>query len=272
MMAEALLSSSSSSLSLPSRHSTGSRPFHSSSVLACARLAPQRRKVAPLKGVKYSVFRARIYFKDTNPKQRSRGPAAAITASLTIGEGESSDSAIHHHPVDLLTVGDVMTEGKLVTATPWTSIDEALEALVDNRVTGMPVVDEEGKLIGVVSDYDLLALDAISGKRPASETGLFPQTDRTWKAFREVQKLLVKTHGSTVGDVMTSSPVVVRPSTNLEDAAKLLLELKYRRLPVVDDSGRLVGLITRGNIIKAALDMKKRHHHTFGEEAVQGQI
>lgn len=137
-----------------------------------------------------------------------------------------------------------------------TTIDEALNLLVQNRITGLPVVDEGGKLIGVVSDFDLLALDAISGKRE-SGSSLFPEAGSSWKAFKELQKLISKTQGKTVGEVMTPSPIVVRSMTNLEDAARLLLETKYRRLPVVDDAGRLIGLLTRGNVIRAALRMKR---------------
>ncbi|KAH9311822.1 hypothetical protein KI387_026857, partial [Taxus chinensis] len=72
-----------------------------------------------------------------------------------------------------------------------------------------------------------------------TETGFFPQVDSTWKAFNELQKLLNKTNGKIVAEVMTPSPLIVRETTNLEDAARLLLETKYRRLPVVDNSGKL---------------------------------
>ena len=82
--------------------------------------------------------------------------------------------------------------------------------------------------------------------------------DSTWKTFNEIQKLLSKTNGKVIGDVMTSAPLVVRETTNLEDAARLLLETKYRRLPVVDSSGKLVGIITRGNVVRAALKIKKK--------------
>ncbi|KAI8535067.1 hypothetical protein RHMOL_Rhmol10G0146100 [Rhododendron molle] len=77
------------------------------------------------------------------------------------------------------------------------------------------------------------------------------------KTFNEVQKLLSKTNGKLVGDLMTPAPVVVRESTNLEDAARILLETKYRRLPVVDSEGKLVGIITRGNVVRAALQIKR---------------
>lgn len=135
-----------------------------------------------------------------------------------------------------------------------TSVDEALEALVKNRISGLPVIDDEWNLVGVVSDYDLLAIDTISG---SSDASLFPDVDSTWKTFNEIQKLLSKTNGKVVGDLMTPSPLVVHESTSLEDAARLLLETKYRRLPVVDKDGKLVGLITRGNIVKAALLSKR---------------
>lgn len=138
---------------------------------------------------------------------------------------------------------------------PTTTVDEALEALVEHRITGFPVVDDDWKLVGLVSDYDLLALDSISGRR--TENDLFPEVDSTWKTFNEVQKLLSKTNGQVVGDLMTPAPLVVRETTNLEDAARLLLETKYRRLPVVDVEGKLVGIITRGNVVRAALKIKR---------------
>eukprot|EP00897_Mesotaenium_endlicherianum_P007735 jgi/Mesen1/6990/ME000364S06165 len=190
------------------------------------------------------------------------GVAAAGAAGSTLPDNTSRMEEKADRIANLMSVGDVMTRGALVTATLETSVDEALEALVDNRITGMPVVDDTGRLVGVVSDYDLLALDSISGKRETSQS-LFPEASKTWKvlpslqAFKEIQKLLIKTRGRTVGDVMTASPLVVRPMTNLEDAARLLLESKYRRLPVVDDVGRLVGLLTRGNVVRAALEMKR---------------
>uniref|UniRef100_A0A803PEP7 CBS domain-containing protein n=1 Tax=Cannabis sativa TaxID=3483 RepID=A0A803PEP7_CANSA len=118
------------------------------------------------------------------------------------------------------TVGDFMTtKDDLHVVKPTTTVDEALETLVENRITGFPVIDEDWTLVGLVSDYDLLALDSIFGGG-RQDTGMFPEVDSTWKTFNEVQNLLSKTNGKVVGDVMTPAPVVVRETTNLEDAAR----------------------------------------------------
>ncbi|XP_076893924.1 CBS domain-containing protein CBSX1, chloroplastic-like [Bidens hawaiensis] len=175
--------------------------------------------------------------------------AAAAEATLTGNSVPPRNGA--------LIVGDFMTrKNDLHVVKPTTTVDEALEALVQHRITGFPVIDDDWKLVGLVSDYDLLALDSVSGA-VRSDTNLFPEVDSTWKTFNEVQKLLNKTDGKVVGDLMTPAPLVVRENTNLEDAARLLLETKYRRLPVVDGEGKLVGIITRGNVVRAALQIKK---------------
>ncbi|XP_042507506.1 CBS domain-containing protein CBSX1, chloroplastic-like [Macadamia integrifolia] len=154
------------------------------------------------------------------------------------------------------TVSDFMTRKEnLHVVKPSTPVDEALEALVKNKISGFPVIDDEWNLVGVVSDYDLLALDSISGGG-LSDTSMFPEVDSSWKTFNEIQKLLRKTNGKVIGDVMTPAPLVVRETTNLEDAARLLLETKYHRFPVVNSKGKLVGIITRGNVVRAALQLK----------------
>ncbi|KAL9266171.1 CBS domain-containing protein [Drosera capensis] len=174
----------------------------------------------------------------------------SVAASTTLMRNSLHKSGVY-------IVSDFMTRKEnLQVVKPSTSVDEALEALVDNRITGFPVVDDDWKLVGVVSDYDLLALDSISGSA-RSDNSMFPEVDSTWKVFNEIQKLLSKTNGQVIADVMTPAPLVVRETTNLEDAARLLLETRYRRLPVVDADGKLVGIITRGDVVRAALQIQR---------------
>ncbi|XP_017625032.1 CBS domain-containing protein CBSX1, chloroplastic-like [Gossypium arboreum] len=166
------------------------------------------------------------------------------------------------------TVGDFMT-GKedLHVVKPTTTVDEALEALVEHRIIGFPVINDDWKLVCYLSLNFFLFMSSTIG---SGRTHIFVyhiifhllqlKQSSILQTFNEVQKLLNKTNGLVVGDLMTPAPLVVRETTNLKDAArnfKLLLETKYRRLPVVDVEGKLVGIITRGNIIRAALQIKR---------------
>ncbi|KAK1299759.1 hypothetical protein QJS10_CPB13g00364 [Acorus calamus] len=236
-------------------HSSASGPINLLVAIRGRRASPVRRRIECL------IFGAR----KPSPATRSGG--------LMNG----SDSVLPSN--SLYKVGDFMTKKEdLYAVKPSTTIDEALQILVENRITGFPVINDDCKLVtevgsskiffcvqcthmaefqvGVVSDYDLLALDSISGSRWV-DTSLFPEVDRTWKTFNEIQRLLSKTNGKVVDDVMTPSPLVVHENTNLEDAVRLLLETKFRRLPVVDGAGKLVGIITRGNMVRAALQIKR---------------
>ncbi|XP_017699379.1 CBS domain-containing protein CBSX1, chloroplastic-like isoform X2 [Phoenix dactylifera] len=142
-------------------------------------------------------------------------PSAMAKNGAFMTDSTSQSNGIH-------TVGDFMTKREdLHVVKPATSVGEALEMLVEHRITGLPVIDDDWTL-----------------------------------TFNKIQKLLSKTNGKVIGDVMTPSPLVVRETTNLEDVARLLLETKYHRLPVVDSAGKLIGIITRGNVVRAALQIK----------------
>lgn len=152
-----------------------------------------------------------------------------------------------------------MSSGALFTCSPDDTVDAALEQLVAHRVTGLPVVDpSSGKVVGVVSDYDLLALDTLGRVTGSEDKALFPAPDQTWQAFKEVKTLLAKSSGKKVRDVMTASPITVFPGADLDSAAALLLRKRVHRLPVVDEqTGKLVGVLSRGNLVKAALAIRK---------------
>lgn len=168
----------------------------------------------------------------------------------------SVDAVAPRSPTQTETVADVMTVGTIHSVHPDTTVDQALELLVSNSVTGMPVLDDDGTVVGVVSDYDLLSLEGIA-EPSLLGTGIFPELSMEWSTFKDVQRLMSKNSGKTVADVMTEEPLVVRPETNLAAAAKVLLDQKVRRLPVVDDRGRLLGIFTRRDVIKAALSSRK---------------
>ncbi|CAL9065016.1 CBS domain-containing protein CBSX1, chloroplastic-like [Musa acuminata AAA Group] len=185
-----------------------------------------------------------------------------LGAGAVARDGASATNSSLPQRSGVYTVSDFMvTKEDLHVVKPTTSVDEALEMLVENMIAGFPVIDDDQNLVGLVSDYDLLAVDSISGTGRIDRS-IFPEVDSTWKAFNEIQKLLSKTNCRVIGEVMTPAPLVVRETTNLEDAARLLLETKYRRLPVVDSHGKLVGIITRANVVRAALQRKHENNKT----------
>lgn len=103
--------------------------------------------------------------------------------------------------------------------------------------------------IGVVSDFDLLPLDVSLDDAPNST---FPAPGAEWAPFLAVKEAAAKASATRVADVMTAQPVVVKGNESLGAAARTLLAKRVRRLPVVDDGGRLIGLFSRSDLLKTA--------------------
>ena len=99
-------------------------------------------------------------------------------------------------------------------------------------------------------------LEAVQEK--AVENDIFPAVGSSWTAFKDIKLLLHKTGKQLVDEVMTRDPICVSADTCMDEAARLLLLKKIHRLPVVTESGQLIGVLSRGNVIKAVL---KAHVH-----------
>ncbi len=131
-------------------------------------------------------------------------------------------------------VKDVMTT-QVVAVRRGATFKEMAVTLRRFRVSAFPVVDDEEKVIGVVSEADLLAKEALAD--PGVIGGLLHH--------RDVQKA----EGLTAGDLMTHPAVTVRPDDTVEHAARMMYTLRIKRLPVVDAGGGLVGIITRTDLL-----------------------
>jgi CBS domain-containing protein len=147
---------------------------------------------------------------------------------------------------------DVMTTN-VITVDSNTSV-QALAALLSERgISGVPVVDSDNRVIGVVSEGDLLhRIETGTEHRPERVTG----QRRSWwlDAIASNQDLLardyVKSHGRTVKDVMTPNVISVADTTELAEIAMLLETKRIKRVPVVRD-GKLVGIVSRANLVRA---------------------
>jgi CBS domain-containing protein len=130
-----------------------------------------------------------------------------------------------------MLVRDVMTTG-VVTVTPKASVKEATELLDAHHITALPVVDEHGRLVGVLSEADVL------------REGLLPDPTK-----REIRThVFGRTEPLRVKDVMTKLPVSVTADSDLADAARVLVDTQVKSLPVVEHE-RLVGIVSRSDVI-----------------------
>lgn len=130
---------------------------------------------------------------------------------------------------------------ELVTASPDMSLKEAARRLAGHGVSGLPVVDADGMVVGVLSEADVVAKEV--DRRRASGNALIrllegPLLDERFDAV-------------TVGEAMSGPPVVIRADKEVADAAARMLSEGINRLPVVDGDGRLVGIVTRADLVRA---------------------
>jgi CBS domain-containing protein len=145
------------------------------------------------------------------------------------------------------TVADIMTRDP-VTVHPETPLSEVIQILAERRISGLPVVDQGGKLVGIVSETELMWKE--SGVTPPPYIMLLDSViylENPAKYERELHKAL----GATVGEVMaTRHLVTITAEKSLPEAAQLMHERGAPRLPVLDDAGRVIGILTRGDIIR----------------------
>lgn len=144
------------------------------------------------------------------------------------------------------TVADIMSRD-LITARPETQLNEVIKILAERHISGLPVVDDTGKLVGVVSETDLMWKE--SGVTPPAYIMLLDSViylENPGRYERELHKVL----GQTVGEVMTANVVTITPNQSLAEAARIMHERNVHRLPVVDEAERIIGILTRGDIIR----------------------
>ncbi|MBD2017096.1 CBS domain-containing protein [Microcoleus sp. FACHB-53] len=145
------------------------------------------------------------------------------------------------------TVADVMSRDPIMVK-PQTPIKEAIKILAEQRISGLPVVDDAGSLVGVISETDLLWQE--TGVEPPVYIMFLDSVIFLENPARHEQELH-KALGQTVGEVMSTNPVTVESAQPLRKAAKLMQEKSIRRLPVVNDQGKVIGILTPGDIVRA---------------------
>ena len=141
-----------------------------------------------------------------------------------------------------MKVGDIMT-ADLVSVAPDTPFKEVVERLVRAEVSSLPVVDAGGKLVGLITEADLISKDAYQSRRHralALLADVLAARDHRW---------VTKAAGAVAADVMTRNVTVCGPDDDVRSVARRMLEHGVKRMPVVE-AGALVGIVSRHDILE----------------------
>ncbi len=132
----------------------------------------------------------------------------------------------------------------VVTVTPNTTVREISALMAERRVSGLPVVNENGHLVGLVTDGDLYRRTELGTEKQSG--GLLELLFQG----RSDAEMFVEAHGRTARDVMTTDVIAVAPATTLRQIADLFESRGFRRVPVVKD-GKVVGIVSRADVVRA---------------------
>ena len=144
-----------------------------------------------------------------------------------------------------MNASDVMTR-EILSVGPDTTVAEAIRTMLDNRISGLPVIDEAGRLVGILTEGDLMR---------RGETGTERQRPRWLEILMGPGRLAgeyVRTHGRKVDGIMTRDVVSVTPDTPLKEVVELMERRRIKRMPVLDGDV-LVGILSRADLLRALL-------------------
>ena len=141
-----------------------------------------------------------------------------------------------------INVRDVMTKDVL-SITKYESIVRVAKILSEKNISGLPVVDKDNKVIGIISQADILSMVGVSREH----------TFKDLLRYMLGEPLPQRKIGDHVGDIMTSPAFTIKPDANIAEVVRIMADKRVRRLTVVDEKNTLIGIITRADILKAVI-------------------
>ena len=147
-----------------------------------------------------------------------------------------------------MLVKEIMTENP-ITVTLNTEIFKAAEILLDRRINGVPVVDDNGKLVGILCQSDIIAQQK---KLPVPSLFSFLDGYINLSSMKNIEKEVRKIAATAVSDAMTPNPVTVGPDSSIETVAALMVDHNLHTLPVVE-KGVLVGVVGKEDILRTLI-------------------
>jgi CBS domain-containing protein len=163
-----------------------------------------------------------------------------------------------------MKTSEIMTRA-VISATPATSIAEAARLMLQHRVSGLPVVDPKGEVVGIITEGDLLR---------RAETGAATHHPR-WLEFLlgpgRLAAEYTRAHARQVGEVMTRDIVSVHSETEVADLVQLMNKRRIKRVPVID-AGKPVGIVSRANLVRALVKaLVKKPGGAVGDDKIWNQ-
>jgi len=152
----------------------------------------------------------------------------------------------------MLKAKDIMTKA-VITVSPDMEIVHAAKILLENRINGAPVMDETGKLVGILCQSDLIAQQK---KLPIPSFFTFLDGLITLTSMKQMEKEVQKIAAVTVAQAMTPDPMTVQPDTDIEAVAALMVDQSFHTIPVVEE-GELLGIVGKEDILKTLMPGSK---------------
>jgi CBS domain-containing protein len=143
----------------------------------------------------------------------------------------------------------IMTRN-VISVAPDTTVVEAANIMLQKHISGLPVVDNAGSVIGIVSEGDFLRRIEIGTPRKRGRLPSF------FIGYASAAEDYVHEHGRKVSEIMTPSPVTIGEDTSLSDVVSLMERNNIKRIPVVRD-GKLVGIVSRSNLLRAVASVAR---------------
>ena len=148
-----------------------------------------------------------------------------------------------------MKASDIMTKS-IVTVSPDATLLEMLGLMIQKQISGMPVVSDDGELVGMVTEGDCLRRAEIGTEKKHSSLADF------FSSTTELADRYIRSHARKVSEIMTMNPITATKNTPLENIVQLMEKNRIKRVPIVEN-GSLVGIVSRSNILRALMSQSR---------------
>jgi CBS domain-containing protein len=195
----------------------------------------------------------------------TQSPAARVHTDWPAGKAGTSAQRIDTTQGECtMNAKDIMTT-RVVTVSPETPVAEIARRLLQRRISAVPVIDAEGRPVGIVSEGDLMRRPEAAGVRhPSWWLALIAEPETQAREY-------VKAHGECAHDVMTRDVTTVTEEASLEEIATLLEKHRVKRVPVVRD-GKVVGIVSRANLLQGVAARQPAPQASVGDRTLRERV